>query len=318
MNAFIGDIAKNITCISPGKTCESVDLLFNEDPSLQGVVVIEEQRPTGLITKMKFYQKMGTRYGYNLYMRRPIELLANNKPLIVDYYTSVIEVSKLAMNRAAEELYDYIIVIQNDMFCGVVSIRSLLIRVADIQIELASYLNPLTRLPGNNIINEKLNDTFEEKGDFSVLYIDLDRFKAYNDVYGFNKGDEILRITAKILSQNLSDKDGFLGHIGGDDFIVILNHHDYINYCTQVITEFDEKIKHFYSEEHLKQKFIYTENRDGRMEKIPLITISIAVVTNLMAQFNSADDIVNEATRIKKVCKLKSGSCFHAEPAYCC
>lgn len=318
MNAFIGDIAKNITCISPGKTCESVDLLFNEDPSLQGVVVIEEQRPTGLITKMKFYQKMGTRYGYNLYMRRPIELLANNNPLIVDYYTSVIEVSKLAMNRAGEELYDYIIVIQNDMFYGVVSIRSLLIRVADIQIELASYLNPLTGLPGNNIINEKLNDTFEEKKDFSVLYIDLDRFKAYNDVYGFNKGDEILRVTAKILSQNLSNKDGFLGHIGGDDFIVILNHHDYIDYCTQVITEFDEKIKHFYSEEHLKQNFIYTENRDGRMEKIPLITISIAVVTNLMAQFNSADDIVNEATRIKKICKVKSGSCFHAEPEYCC
>ena len=318
MTAFIGEIAKNITCISPGKTCESVDRLFNENPRLQGVVVTENQMPTGLITKMKFYQKMGTRYGYNLYMRRPIELLANNTPLIVDYYTSVIEVSKLAMDRPGEELYDYIIVTNKDELWGIVSIRSLLIRVADIQVELASYLNPLTRLPGNNIINEKLNHAYEKKGKFSVLYIDLDRFKAFNDVYGFNKGDEILRATAKILSQYLPYKGGFLGHIGGDDFIVVLNHHDYIDYCNQVIDEFDRKIKYFYDDEHLKQNFIYTENRAGRMEKIPLVTISIAVVTNQITEFNSADDIVNEATRLKKICKLKSESCFYAEPEYCC
>ena len=199
-------------------------------------------------------------------MRRPIELLANNKPLIVDYYTSVIEVSKLAMDRAGEELYDYIIVIKNNTFWGVVSIRSLLIRVADIQVELASYLNPLTRLPGNNIISEKLVHAYEKQEKFSVLYIDLDRFKAYNDAYGFNKGDEILRATAKILSQYLPLTDGFLGHIGGDDFIVVLNHLDYMDYCNQVINEFDEKIKHFYSDEHLKQNFIYTENHAGSME----------------------------------------------------
>src|SRR3954462_11283168 len=97
MIAYIGDIAKSITIIPLGTTCESVDQLFNENVSLQGIVVMEEQTPVALMTRMDFYQKMGTRYGYNLYMRRPIELLANNNPLIVDFFMSVTEVSKLAI-----------------------------------------------------------------------------------------------------------------------------------------------------------------------------------------------------------------------------
>lgn len=317
MQAYIGDIAEEIPCVPYGTICSHIDDLFKKVHSLQGVVIEGIRLPTALITRTNFYQKMGTQYGYNLYMNKPIELIANRSPLKVDYYTSVIEVSKLAMSRPEKEIYDNVIIHKDNLISGVVSIKSLLMKVSEIQVELASYLNPLTRLPGNNIITENLKQTFERGKEFSVLYFDLDRFKAYNDSYGFKKGDELLLFTANILSEFFDKPESFLGHIGGDDFIVILNHYAFSDSCKKLITYFDEHVNKFYAQKHLSQGYIYIENREGEMEEIPLVTISIAVVTNYLKKFHSVEEIISEATRMKKICKLSSESCFYSEPVCC-
>ncbi|MFC4411201.1 GGDEF domain-containing protein [Chungangia koreensis] len=312
MIAYIGDIAKKIPEIPLGTACELAEELFTAEPGIQGIAIMDDSVPVALMTRMNFYQKMGTRYGYNLYMKRPIELLANNKPLIVDFFMSVTEVSKLAMERPEEELYDYILVNKDHRLFGAVSIKDLLMKVADIQAELASYLNPLTRLPGNNIIQEQLYSAFESKEPFSVLYIDLDRFKAYNDTYGFKKGDELLQATASILNDHMDQNETFLGHIGGDDYIVILKSYDYEEYCRKVISSFEERVKSFYTEEHLQQKFVSTENRSGSLEEFPLVSISIAVVTNRESRFEDVEEIIVEAARVKKLCKSIVKSCYHS------
>lgn len=311
---YIGEIAQDIVCVPYNTPCDKVDNLFQANPGLQGLVVVEDKHSVGLMTRTNFYQKMGTRYGYNLFLKRPIKLLVNNSPLIFDYFTSVIEVSKQAMDRSDEEVYDDVIIKKEDTVFGVVSIKALLLKVADIQADLARYLNPLTLLPGNYIIDEKLENLFRHQNDFTFLYIDLDRFKPYNDSYGFRKGDEFLQSTATILKECFSSSDSFVGHIGGDDFIVILNHFEFESYCQDVTTIFDSKIQNFYSKEHYEQKFIYSENRSGEMEAIPLVSISIAVVKKDGERFGSAEEVVAEATRLKKICKMKSGSCYYAEP----
>jgi len=317
VQAYIGDIAEEIPCVPYGTLCSHIDDLFKKVHSLQGIVIEGIKLPTALITRTNFYQKMGTQYGYNLYMNKPIELIANRAPLKVDYYTSVIEVSKLAMARTEKEIYDNVIIHKDNLISGVVSIKSLLMKVSEIQVELASYLNPLTRLPGNNLITENLNRTFELNKEFSILYIDLDRFKAYNDSYGFNKGDELLQFTADVLG-DFFDKIGcFLGHIGGDDFIIILNHYAFSDPCNKLITYFDEHVNKFYDQNHLSQGYIYMENREGKMEEIPLVTISIAVVTNYLKRFHSVEEIISEATRMKKICKLSNESCFYSETICC-
>lgn len=315
MIAYIGDIAKETPILNLETPCEQIDLVFQDNPKLQGIVLIKDNVRPGLITRTRFYQKMGTRYGYNLYMKKSIKALANKQPLIVDYFTSSIEVSKLAMNRPEEEIYDDVIIEMDQTIVGVVSIKNLLTKVADIQVEFASYLNPLTRLPGNNIINENIKQALEHKKEFSLLYMDLDRFKAYNDYYGFKKGDEIIQLTADILSNALVKKgEDFLGHIGGDDYIAIFHHYDFHDFCEDVIKIFDEEIKKHYSKKHIEEKFIYAENRSGEMEKIPLVTLSIAVVTNQKKQFCGIEEVIEEATRLKKMCKMRSESCFFVEP----
>lgn len=313
---YIGEIAQSIVCVASETPCDQVDRLFQENQGLQGLVVTDDKDSAGLITRTNFYQKMGTRYGYNLFLKRPIKLLANNSPLIVDYFASVIEVSKQAMDRLDEEVYDDVIVKKENELSGVVSIKELLLKVADIQADVARYLNPLTLLPGNYIIDEKLENLFRQASDFSFLYIDLDRFKPYNDLYGFKKGDEFLQSTATILKECFPAPDCFVGHVGGDDFVVILNHFDFENYCQDVIKLFDNKVQYFYSQEHFRQGSVISENRVGEMEAIPLVSISIAVVKNDSSRFSNAEELVVEATRLKKICKMNSGSCYYAEPSF--
>lgn len=311
MIQFIGHLARNTPSVSNKEKCFKIDSLFTKNPHIQAIVVVDENLfPISLITRVNFYQKIGTLYGYNLYMGRSVELVANKNPVIVDYTVPIIEVCEMAMARKDHELYDDIIITERGRYKGTVRIKDLLMRFAEIQKEMATYMNPLTGLPGNKIIEEKLHEALSLKK-FSVLYFDIDYFKPFNDTYGFAKGDLLLKHIATIFSSCL--KNQFLGHIGGDDFIAILNHYDYASICENIIAKFDKSIKKYYSNEHLEQNYVIAENRFGEVEKIPLISLSIAVITNETTQFHSVEEISNRASKIKRLCKKVSGSCYKTE-----
>ncbi|WP_379141627.1 GGDEF domain-containing protein [Paenibacillus sp. sgz500992] len=303
----IGEIAEQIPEISPQHKCEYVDQIFKSNPQLQGVAVTENGHPVALIMRIRFYQQIGTLYGYTLYMGRAVSLVMDRNPLAVEYKTPITEVSRLAMNRNEENLYDYVIVIHEGVMFGAVSVRDLLLNFAEIQAVAASYLNPLTGLPGNLSINEWMVKSLLQE-QFSVLYIDLDHFKAYNDTYGFKEGDRMIQATAEILKHCALRLEGFLGHIGGDDFIIFINNYDYEDCCRIIIREFETAVKGFYHTGHLAQQYVLTESRSGVMEEIPLVSISIAIVTNRFQRFDSIEAISGEAARIKKKCKMIKGS----------
>src|SRR5690606_14713460 len=164
--------------------------------------------------KAHFFQKLSIKYGFDLFMNRTIDLVMDQELLIVDYNLSLTEVSSLAMDRRQEHLYDVVVVTKDNRFYGIVSIRELIIKLAEIQIRDARYSNPLTGLPGNNVIKETLQKVLTYKR-FSVLYIDIDSFKAFNDTYGFSKGDELIKETAMILTEVImktTNEPSFIGH----------------------------------------------------------------------------------------------------------
>ncbi|MFI2857662.1 GGDEF domain-containing protein [Paenibacillus sp. JSM ZJ436] len=305
--AQIGDIAETIPVVSPDTNCRVADEWFKQSHRLEGIAVVGETGKPALLTRNRFYQHVGTQYGYNIYIQRPVKLIMNRSPLVVDASESIIDVSLQAMNRAEEELYDVVLVLREDQLLGAVSIRRLLLEVADIRAEKAAYLNSLTGLPGNHMIDEQLQKTVLLE-QFSVLYIDLDYFKSYNDSYGFKMGDVLIQATANLLREAFQGPHSYLGHIGGDDFIVILNHHSYANSCSQVIEQFEALKSSLYKQEDLQNNYVMGDGRSGVYGQIPLVSISIAVVTNQSESFHSVDDIIEEATRIKKLCKSRSGS----------
>ncbi|CAH1217803.1 GGDEF domain-containing protein [Paenibacillus sp. JJ-223] len=303
----IGEIAEAIPTVTPETRCDTVYQLFKQNAKLEGVAVVGAKGSPALMMRTLFFQQIGTQYGYNLYMGRAIGLVMNSEPLVVDYAEQITDVSIQAMNRNEEELYDLVLVTSAGGLMGAVSIRRLLLAVADIRAEMAIFLNPLTGLPGNRIIDERLQQLLR-LDEFSVLYIDLDHFKSYNDSYGFKMGDQLIQATANLLRKHFMFPDTFLGHIGGDDFITILHHHNFREIGEQVLAGFEQMKREFYNPDDLSNDYVLGEGRSGTLGRIPLVSVSIAVVSNMLRKYEKIEDIISEATRIKKICKSVSGS----------
>lgn len=173
--------------------------------------------------------------------------------------------------------------------------------------------NPLTGLPGNVLIEEEIKERIEKKTLFSVLYSDLDNFKAYNDVYGFLKGDEVIKFVAHVLSKNikeLGNHDDFLGHIGGDDFIVITTPDKVEILCDSIIHQFDSTIRLFYNSEDRKRGYIISKSRANTEKQFPIMSLSIAVVSNENDSIKSHWQVSEMAALIKSQAKLANGSIY--------
>jgi len=175
-------------------------------------------------------------------------------------------------------------------------------------------ISPLTGLPGNIQIQTELKKRLLRNEKFLVLYLDLDNFKSYNDVYGFLKGDEIIKFTAKTILKNINDiaqNDIFVGHIGGDDFVAIVDGNaDYEKICQNIISEFDTKVKAFFTEEDAKRGYLKVQNRKGKMENFPLTAISIGVVRVEPENFSNVLEIGEIGAQVKHLAKKYKGSCY--------
>ena len=174
-------------------------------------------------------------------------------------------------------------------------------------------VSPLTGLPGNVQIHAELKKRLFNKEDFGVLYIDLDNFKAYNDVYGFIKGDEIIKFTARTIVKNvhaIQNNDCFVGHIGGDDFVAIVSKTNYDTVCQDIINEFDSEILNYFTEEDRKRGYIEVANRRGILEDFPLTSISIGVVDVDPDRFNNILEIGEVGAQVKHLAKTILGSSY--------
>lgn len=175
-------------------------------------------------------------------------------------------------------------------------------------------ISPLTGLPGNVQIQTELKKRLIRNEKFVVLYLDLDNFKSYNDVYGFLKGDEIIKFTARTILKNVNNvakSDMFVGHIGGDDFVAIIGDEaPYEEICQKIISEFDSEVKYFFTEEDAKRGYLKVQNRKGKMEHFPLTSISIGVVVSEENRFSNVLEIGEVGAQVKHVAKKYKGSCY--------
>jgi len=171
--------------------------------------------------------------------------------------------------------------------------------------------SPLTRLPGNIAIEKVLDRKLQEDEPFAVCYGDLDNFKAYNDRYGYIKGSEVIKMTGEIIYDAVkchSNEDAFVGHVGGDDFIMVVPTKDVGAVCTAVIDTFTERIREHYSDEDLARGAIEGNDRYGVRRIFPIMTISIAVLTCQKGEYDSAVKIAKAAVQIKEYVKESPGS----------
>lgn len=174
-------------------------------------------------------------------------------------------------------------------------------------------VSPLTGLPGNVQIHAELKKRLSKKEDFAVLYFDLDNFKAYNDVYGFLKGDEIIKFTARTIVKHVHGNncnEAFVGHIGGDDFIAIIGGDNYEEICQDIIAEFDAKVLGYFTEADVEKGYLEVANRRNVIEQFPLTSISIGVVVVEERKFHNILEIGEIGAQIKHIAKTIMGSSY--------
>lgn len=174
-------------------------------------------------------------------------------------------------------------------------------------------VSPLTGLPGNVQIQAEMKKRLMNKEKFVMMYIDLDNFKAYNDIYGFVKGDEIIKFTARTVLKNVHEIDlekGFVGHIGGDDFIAIISNDNFEKLCQNIILDFDYNVLDFFTKEDIAKGYIEVENRKGVVEQFPLTSISIGVVEVDEENFKNILEIGEVGAQVKHLSKTIQGSTY--------
>ena len=173
-------------------------------------------------------------------------------------------------------------------------------------------VSPLTGLPGNIQIQSEMAKRLNYGEKFVMLYIDLDNFKAYNDTYGFSSGDEIIKFTARVIEKYVfkSNSKNFVGHIGGDDFVAIVDVNNYESICQDIITEFDENVKKYFNKTDLDRGYIEVENRKGIIEEFPITSVSIGAVEVNKEKFRNTLEIGEAGAEVKHLAKTIYGSTY--------
>lgn len=174
-------------------------------------------------------------------------------------------------------------------------------------------VSPLTSLPGNVQIQAEMKKRLAKKEYFVMLYIDLDNFKAYNDVYGFSAGDEMIKFTARTIVNNVhknEEDNNFVGHIGGDDFIAIVEDKKYEEICQGIIAEFDKGVSKYFNKEDIEKGYLEVPNRKGIVEEFPITSISIGAVEVDVGRFNNTLEIGEVGAQVKHLSKTIQGSTY--------
>lgn len=174
-------------------------------------------------------------------------------------------------------------------------------------------VSPLTSLPGNVQIQAEMKKRLAKKEYFVMLYIDLDNFKAYNDVYGFSAGDEMIKFTARTIVNNVhknEEDNNFVGHIGGDDFIAIVEDRNYEEICQGIVAEFDKGVSKYFNKEDIEKGYLEVPNRKGIIEEFPITSISIGAVEVDVGRFNNTLEIGEVGAQVKHLSKTIQGSTY--------
>lgn len=303
-----------------GTICKQKDTAYLKDSAVKifgkiekdnyasEIFVLNGQRQVkGILTRNNILKRFGGRFGYTLNERKTVEDLMVRNFLVADEETSIETVSKMALARPMDCIYDAVVVTNNGKYKGVVTVKDLLETAITLQVTRANDSSPLTGLPGNSIIQREIEHTIKQEEKYAVVYFDLDNFKAYNDAYGFHNGDLMLKTLARIL-KNTCFPNMFVGHIGGDDFVMIAKTWAIEDICHLVMERFEKSISNLYSPTDWEKGFIISQNRNGFQEKFPTATISAAIITNKKKMVHSMEELSKELAIVKKEAKQKMGN----------
>ena len=289
-------------------TNEQVYEMFQKDASLNSIPVVTNQKPIGLISRFDTIDRLARPYQKELHGKKPCTQFMDDSPLIVQKAMTIYALSELILNADPQYLMNGFIVADGENYIGTGSGHALLREITNLQISAARYANPLTSLPGNVPITTHIDRLLENGEPFIACYCDLDNFKPFNDAYGYRRGDELIQFVGRLLSNVAIDERDFVGHIGGDDFILLFQSEDWEALCNEVLNTLSKVIPDFYDSKDVEAGGIEVEDRLGNKAFYPFGSISIGAIRVDPALFKSHHEVAGAMNGVKKQAKKIIGN----------
>ncbi|MFL6619306.1 MAG: EAL domain-containing protein [Povalibacter sp.] len=303
-------IAVYVSPVSPDARVNDVADLFHQSPEQQTLPIVREGRPIGVVRRNDLFALLARPLHPEIYNKKPISSVMESPTLLIDGQLRLEQVSRLVTQKGKMRLAEEFVITRDGMYHGIGQTIDLLRLLTEQQLQAAKHSNPLTLLPGNGAIRSCVDRLIEAERRFIVAYIDLDAFKPYNDVFGYAHGDQVILHLSGLLKSAFSPRLDFVGHIGGDDFVVVMRCADWRERVQKVLGEFSAAVAGFYSPQHAADGHINAPDRDGTIRQFPLLTLSVAALDSNTVGATSADAIANLLAHVKKVAKQRKGNSF--------
>lgn len=289
--------------VAPATFNDEVSALFQAHPELHALPVLHDERPVALINRQAFMNDYARLYFREVHGRRPCLDYANRSPRIVGLDDNVEDLVGILMSEDQRYLSDGFIVTEHGRYVGLGTGEQLVRAVTEARVEAARHANPLTFLPGNIPISIHTDRLLAGGASFVACYADLNNFKVFNDHYGYWRGDEMIRLFARLAVHHTDVHRDFVGHIGGDDFLVLFQSPDWQQRCTLMIEHFAAEALTLHDANARAAGGIEGADRHGVVRFFPCTTVSIGAVCIEPGIFSSAQDVANEATVAKHEAK---------------
>ncbi|MBK5938370.1 EAL domain-containing protein [Halochromatium roseum] len=311
--ATVAGLATEIPPVCADYSVEEVAEVFHAARQLQTLPVVEKGKPLGLVRRMDFMNLFLSRYGRDLHGRKPIQLFMDARPVMVEHDTPISEVSqKLTDDNQRHAQTDFLIT-RNGRYLGVGYMVDLLREITALQLQTARHANPLSGLPGNVPINQQINARLRKGRAFVVVYVDLDHFKPFNDAYGYSKGDEVIVAVATLLLSECGTLGDFVGHVGGDDFVILFEDDDWEARCRRILATFEAQAPGFYNATDRENGGLWGEDRLGTRVFFPFLSLSLGAVRPDPDCCDSFHDVATMAADAKHMAKQQAGNSLFIE-----
>lgn len=313
-NRTVIDIAKMVAQLDVSQSVDQAFERFEQDPNLKLLPVTRSNTEViGLISRYRLISEFAKLYRRELYGKRSCTSVMDRAAVVVPAEMTFNEAARLVGLAAGESSSDGFVVTKAGEYAGICETKSLMFEIIESEMRAARYANPLTLLPGNVPIDERIAAMLIRQEPFYVCYADLDNFKPFNDSQGYFAGDEVIKLTADLLLRHADGERDFVGHVGGDDFIVLFRSPDWYERCQLLVTEFDKSIKRFYSSEELDGQSFRARDRRGRLVSFPLLSLSLGVIHVPKTHDASLLDVSAAAASAKGQAKRQKGSAIFVE-----
>ena len=317
--AVIADCAEHLArAVPPLSAADTVGRaveVFRREPSWVALAVVDGGRPMGLIRRDQLLTLLSRPLHPEIYNRKPVTAVMEPRPVLVDARARLEQVSRLVTGGADGGHADEFIITRHGSYLGVGRMIDLLREITAQQIEVARHANPLTGLPGNGEIKARISEWLTRRRPFVACHLDVDHFKAFNDCYGYARGDQVLLHVATALTQAMRPRVDFIGHVGGDDFVFLLRSQDWSLRLLSLLDDLAASLLKFHDAGHREAGGLAGHDRDGRERIFPLLSASVAVVVVDGGSGSTLDSIAEQLRRTKQAAKGQAGnSCVLSMP----